>query len=221
MYGFTTIANADAALIAADAARDTYAATMGTDAPAIAAALYPRGAGQKGRLPKAVQQAWDDAKAAAIAAGTPDTDDAPRKAVQRWGMTALIVAARPKGEDETDAQFHARILRHRALVMRGDADAIAAAIAGEDVTPKPRTPRPNPGPVAGEQGEGEQEGEQEDAAPVAPIDALADALKAYVGASAALLDALKACEDAGVRVPKARRTLAESNARMVLAAMTA
>ena len=220
MYGFTTIAAADAALIAADAARDTYAATMGTDAPAIAAALYPKGQGQKGRLPKAVQEAWDAAKAAAIAAGTPDTDDAPRKAVQRWGMTALIVAANGQQEGETDAQFHARILKARAIVMRGDADAIAAAIAGETVEPKKRTPRIPTPPPAPETGEGE-EGEGEEPTPVEPIDALADALKAYVGASAALLDALKACEDAGVSVPKARRTLAESNARMVLAALTA
>lgn len=221
MYTFTTIANADAALIAADAARDTYAATMGTDAPAIAAALYPKGTpSDKGRKPKAVQQAWDAAKAAAIAAGTPDTDDAPRKAVQRWGTVALIIAANGQQEGETDAAFHARILKARAVVMRGDADAIAAAIAGETVEPKPRTPRTPQGPQ-GEQGEqGEQEGEQEEK-PREPIDVLADRLREYVAASGALLDAFKACEDAGVRVPKARRTLAESNARQVLAAMTA
>lgn len=218
MYGFTTIATADAALIAAEGARDTYAATMATDAPAIAAALYPKGQGQKGRLPKAVQQAWDEAKAAFIAAGVPDTDDAPRKAVQRVGMVALIIAANPKGEDESDAQYAARILKARTLVMRGDADSIAAAIAGEDVAPKPRAPRPNAGPVAGED-EGEDEGE--DVTPVTPLDAYADALAAFVKASAALLDAEKACADAGVKVPKARRTLVETNARMVLDAVTA
>ena len=217
MYAFTTIATADAALIAAEGARETYAATMAADAALIAAALYPRGAGQKGRLPKAVQAEWDAAKAAAIAAGTPDTDDAPRKAVQRWGMTALIVAANPKGEDETDAHFHARILKARTLVMRGDSDAIVAAINGEDVTPAPRAPRPNAGPVAPET---DEETETE-VTPVAPIDALAGALAEYVRASAALLDALKACEAEGVRVPKARKTLAETNARMVLEAMTA
>ena len=218
MYTFTTIANADAALIAAESARDTYAATMGTDAPAIAAALYPKGTpSDKGRKPKAVQQAWDAAKAAAIAAGTPDTDDAPRKAVQRWGTVALIIAANPQSEDETEAQFHARVLKARVLVMRGDADAIAAAIAGETVAPKPRAPRPNAGPVAPTTGEDEPVAPE----PVAPIDVLADALREYVTACGALMDAFKACEDAGVRVPKARRTLAESNARMVLAALTA
>ena len=218
MYAFQTIALADSALIAAETARETYAATMATDASTIAASLYPRGAGQKGRLPKAVQSAWDEAKAAFVTAGVPDSDDAPRKAVQRLGMVALIIAANGQTEEETPEHFHARILKARTLVMRGDSEAILAAIAGETVAPKPRAPRPNAGPVAETEGE---ETEETETTPVAPIDALATALADYVRASGALLDALKACETEGVRVPKARRTLAETNARMVLEAMSA
>ena len=219
---FTSIAAADTAISKADEARTQYASDMAQAAATYASALYPKGmpSAKGGRLSKALQAVWDDAKAEFVAAGVPDNDEAPRKAVSRLGMVALIIAANPQGDDETEAHFHARIIKARTLVYGGDSALIAAAISGETVAPKARQARPRVAPVTDEADTDEAD---EASAPVvlAPIDVLADALKAYVQASGALLDALKACEAEGVRVPKARRTLAESNARMVLEAMTA
>ena len=219
---FTTIAKADQAITAADEARGTYATDMAQGATVYAMALYPKGtSNERGRKTKAVQMAWDDAKAEYVAAGA--SDDAARKAVQRLGQVALIIAANPKKDGESDEHFHARILRARTLVMGGDSALIAAAIAGETVAPKKRAPRTPSAPGTPEPGTPEPgtPGTPEPVAPIAPIDALADALAAYVTSSHALLDALKACDDAKVRVPKARKSLAEVNARLVLEAMTA
>lgn len=221
---FTAIAAADALITAAEGARSTYATLMGENAGHYAQALYPKGlpSAKGGRLPKAVQAAWDDAKAAFVEAGVPDNDEAPRKAVSRLGMVALVIAANPKAEDESDAHFQARVLKARAVVHSGDSALIAAAVEGQKVEPKKRAPRTPVAPDAGTTPDaGTPDVPAVEPIPLAPIDALADALKAYVQASGALLDAFKACADAGVSVPKARRTLAESNARQVLAAMTA
>ncbi len=176
---FANLINADVTLSLADDVRGAYVA----DITAIAPAIVPELTGKRPARGSAEQSIMEDILAGYVATGM--AEKTAKQARTRLLNAMRIVAANPRVEVESDADYAQRVMDARTVANVGDTAAILAAIAGkgEQAKAAAKVKRANAAKAAADR--------KADAAKTDPAKAKADAAKAKADADAAKATASK------------------------------